>query len=181
MRLFNIIGIRTPVIGGLIIFVFYSMLSLSGCRIYSFTGASISPEVKTISIDNFPNKALLVVATLSRDFTEALQDYFTSQTNLILVEQNGDLHLEGSITGYAVQPVAIQGGQDETAQLNRLTITVKVKFTNRFNDQQNFESSFSHYLDYPTEQNLSSVQDQLIEEINQQLVEDIFNKAVVNW
>jgi len=156
------------------------LLSFQSCRMsYSFTGASISPEVKTVSIDNFPNKALLVVPTLSRDFTEALQNYFTSQTNLILVDRDGDLHLEGAITGYAVQPVAIQG--DETAALNRLTITVKVEFTNKFDDKQNFESTFARYLDYSSTQNLVTVQDPLIHEINEQLVEDIFNKAVVNW
>ncbi|MFH0757519.1 MAG: LptE family protein [Bacteroidota bacterium] len=150
------------------------------CRMsYSFTGASISPEVKTISINNFPNKAMLVVPTLSRNLTEALQNYFTSQTNLILVDRNGDLTLEGSITGYAVQPQAISG--NEVAQLNRLTITVQVKFTNKFDEKQNFESNFSRYLDYPSSQNLISVQDNLIAEINDQLVQDIFNKAVVNW
>ncbi len=152
----------------------------SSCRMsYSFTGASISPEVKTISIENFPNKAMLVVPTLSRNFTEALQAYFTSQTNLILVNSNGDLHLEGAITGYAVQPQAISG--NEVAQLNRLTISVNVEFTNKFDEKQNFKSSFSRYLDYPSSQNLVSVQDDLIQEINEQLVQDIFNKAVVNW
>lgn len=146
---------------------------------YSFTGASISPEVKTISIDYFQNKASLVVPTLSRSLTEALQNYFTSQTNLVLVDQGGDLTLEGDITGYTVQPQAISG--NEQAQLNRLTITVKVKFTNRVNEKQNYETSFSRYIDYSSSQNLVSVQDGLIEQINEQLVQDIFNKAVVNW
>jgi hypothetical protein len=150
------------------------------CRMsYSFTGASISPDVKTVCIRNFPNKAPLVVATLSRDFTVALQDYFTSHTNLTLVGDNGDLNLEGSITGYAIQPAGIQG--DETAGLTRMTITVNVKFTNQTNPKQNWENSFSRYKDFSSAQSLSSVQDVLITEINSQLVEDIFNKAVVNW
>jgi len=158
----------------------FSVIMLTGsCRMsYSFTGASISPEVKTIAIDHFPNRAMLVVPTLSRDFTEDLQNYFTSQTNLVLVERNGDLNLEGSITGYAVQPQAISG--NEVAQLNRLTITVHVKFTNKFDEKQNFESNFSRYVDYSSSQNLVSVQDALIREINEQLVQDIFNKGVVN-
>ena len=164
-----------------ILFMFLgSIMLINSCKMsYSFTGASISPEVKTVSIANFPNEALLVVPTLSRNFTEALQTYFTSQTNLILVDRNGDLHLEGAIVGYAVQPVAIQG--NETAALNRLTITVEVKFTNKFDDSQDFKSNFSRYLDYPSDQNLVTVQEPLIEEINEQLVDDIFNKAVVNW
>lgn len=171
--------VRVNALVGLMVLI--PMLFLGGsCRMsYSFTGASISPEVKTISIENFPNKALLVVSTLSRSFTEALQTYFTSQTNLVLVDRNGDLHLEGAITSYGVQPQAISG--NEVAQLNRLTITVSVKFTNKFDEKQNFESTFSRYLDYPASQNLVSVQDDLITEINDQLVQDIFNKAVVNW
>jgi len=156
------------------------LLTTGSCRMsYSFTGASISPEVKTISIGYFQNKAQLVVPTLSRNLTEDLQNYFTSQTNLILVDRNGDLNLDGSITGYSVQPQAISG--NEVAQLNRLTITVQVKFTNKFDEKQDFESTFSRYLDYPSSQNLASVQDDLIAQINEQLVQDIFNKAVVNW
>jgi len=160
--------------------VILMILFMEACSVnYSFTGASISPNVKTISIDNFPNKAPLVVPTLSRSFTDALQNYFTSQTNLVLVERNGDLHISGTITGYSVQPQAISG--NEQAQLNRLTITVNVEFTNKTDEKQNFESSFSRYIDYPSSQDLISVQGGLIDQINEQLVEDIFNKAVVNW
>jgi hypothetical protein len=156
------------------------MIGITSCRVnYSFTGASISPKVKTIAIMNFPNNAPLVVPTLSNTFTDALKDYFTSQTNLILVKQSGDLVIEGSITGYAVQPIAIQG--NETAAMNRLTITVSVKFTNRTDEKQNFETTFSRYQDYSSSRNLSSVQDVLIQQIDDQLVQDIYNKAVVNW
>ena len=147
---------------------------------YSFTGASISPNVKTLTIRYFVNNAKTVVPTLSTSFTDALKDYFTSQTNLNLVDHNGDLTVEGSITGYEpASPVAIQG--NETAALNRMTITVNVKFTNRTNEKQNFETSFSRYVDYNSSQNLVSIQETLIKEINDQLVQDIFNKAVVNW
>jgi hypothetical protein len=147
---------------------------------YSFTGASVSPDVKTVSIQYFANNASLVVPTLSRVFTDALKDYFTSQTNLILVDRNSDLNIEGAITGYSVQPIAIQG--NETAAMNRLTITVTVKFTNKKNEKQNFENkSFSRYQDYPSSQNLAAVQDQLIKDIDDQLIQDIFNQAVVNW
>jgi hypothetical protein len=152
----------------------------SSCRVsYSFTGASISPEVKTVSIPNLPNNANLVVPTLSRTITDALRDYFTSQTNLVLVDHNGDLNLEGAITQYAVQPVAIQG--NETAAMNRLTISLSIKFTNKKDPKQNWENSFSRYQDYSSSYNLSSVQDGLIKEITDQLVQDVFNKAVVNW
>lgn len=157
-----------------------TLLFFSGCKInYSFTGASISPSVKTISIAYFQNKATLVVPTLSRDFTESLKDYFTSQTSLNLVDRNGDLRIEGAITGYAVSPVAIQG--NEQAALNRLTITVAVKFTNTTDEKQNYETNFSRYQDYSSTQQLVAVQATLIEEINKQLVQDIFIKSVANW
>lgn len=150
------------------------------CRVsYSFTGASISPSVKTVSIAYVPNNAGLVVPTLSRTFTDALRNYFTSQTNLVLVDRNGDLNLDGAITQYAVQPVAIQG--NETAALNRLTIVVSVKFTNKTDPKQNWETTFSRYQDYSSGFNLSSVQDGLITDITGELVQDIFNKSVVNW
>jgi hypothetical protein len=157
------------------------MLAQNSCRMsYSFTGASVSPDVKTVSIQYFANNASLVVPTLSRVFTDALKDYFTSQTNLILVDRNGDLNVEGAITGYSVQPVAIQG--NETAAMNRLTIAITVKFTNKKNEKQNFENkTFSRYQDYPSSQNLAAIQDQLIKEIDDQLIDDIFKQAVVNW
>jgi hypothetical protein len=157
------------------------MLAQNSCRMsYSFTGASVSPDVKTVSIQYFANNASLVVPTLSRVFTDALKDYFTSQTNLILVDRNGDLNVEGTITGYSVQPVAIQG--NETAAMNRLTIAVTVKFTNKKNEKQNFENkTFSRYQDYPSSQNLAAMQDRLIKEIDDQLIDDIFKQAVVNW
>ena len=151
-----------------------------GCRVgYSFTGASVSPAVKTVSILYFPNNAPLVAPTLSRTLGDDLKDYFTSHTNLNLVDRNGDIDVQGSITGYAVQPVAIQG--NETAALNRLTITISVKFTNKTNEKQNFETTFSEYLDYPSSKDLSAVQDDLISQIDDKLVLDVFNKAVVNW
>ena len=83
------------------VMTFFLLLTLVSCRVnYSFTGASISPDVKTITIDYFQNKSTLVVPTLSRDLTEGLRDYFTSQTSLALQERGGDLVLEGTITSY---------------------------------------------------------------------------------
>ncbi|MCX6232830.1 MAG: LptE family protein [Bacteroidetes bacterium] len=155
------------------------VLILNGCGVYSFTGASISPDVKTISILQFQNNAPLVQPTLSQTLTLALRDKFASQTNLSLVKSNGDLNIDGEITNYVVQAVAVQANQQ--AALNRLSITIKVKFTNKKNDKQDFESIFSRYKDYNSQLDLSTVEKGLIDEINKELVEDIFNKAVVNW
>jgi hypothetical protein len=154
----------------------------SSCRVsYSFTGASISANVKTITIPYISNSASLVVPTLSRTITDALRDYFTSQTNLVLVDRNGDLNLEGTITQYVVTPVAIQG--NETAAMNRLTIVLSLKFSNKTDPKQNWDTpvQFSRYLDYSSSLQLSTVQDGLIAGITDQLVQDVFNKAVVNW
>lgn len=166
---------------GILILMVCTLALFHSCRIsYSFTGASISPEVKTIQINQFPNNAVLVHPTLSQEFTDALRDKFQSQTNLILVNQNGDLVIEGEITDYNTRPTAIQS--DDVAALNRLTITVKVTFVNKLDESQNFTNqAFSRYDDYPSTQDLSSVAETLVKTINEYLVEDIFNKAVVNW
>jgi hypothetical protein len=152
---------------------------MAGCGVYSFTGASIPPDAKTISIVYFVNNAQYVEPSLSQSLTDALRDRFQSQTSLDFVKDGGDLQLEGAITEYSTKPVAIQG--NETAALNRLTITVKVKFTNLIDPSRDFETPFTRFEDYPSDQDLSAVKDQLISQINDALVDDIFNKAVVNW
>lgn len=149
-----------------------------GCGIYSFSGASIPAEAKTISVDYFPNHAQLVNPLLSENLTTALRNAMTSQTTLDLIESGGDLAFEGEITDYRTTPVAITG---QTAAMNRLTITVTVRFSNRIDDSKDFEQSFSRYEDYPSDQDLNSVQETLTTTIVDQLVEDIFNKALVNW
>ncbi len=153
---------------------------ISSCKVnYSFTGASIPEDVKTVSVKTFQNFAPLANVNLTQSLTEALKDKFLSQTNLDIVTKNGDLQFEGSITSYTISSVAIQG--NETAALNRLSITTKVKFTNTKDKEQDFETSFTRYSDYETSQNLSTIEDELIKDINDQLTQDIFNKAVSNW
>ena len=154
-------------------------LVCQGCGIYSFSGASIPAEAKTVSVDYFPNHAQLVNPLLSNNFTNALRDAMTNQTTLDMVDTGGDLAFEGEITDYRTAPTAITSGQ--TAAMNRLTITVKVRFSNRIDDTKDFEQSFSRYEDYPSDQDLNSVQESLTTTIVEQLVEDIFNKALVNW
>jgi hypothetical protein len=156
-----------------------TLLFTAGCGIYSFTGASISPDVKTVSVKYFPNIAPMVQPTLSRKFTESLRDKFTSQTNLSIVSANGDLSIEGEITGYSTEPVAIQGNQK--AALQRLKITVNVRFTNKKDEKQNFESTFVRFAEYDATSSLNDVEEGLIDQINEELTQDVFNKAVVNW
>ena len=149
------------------------------CGIYSFSGASIPAEAKTVSVDYFPNHAQLVNPLLSDNLTTALRSAMTNQTTLDLVETGGDLAFEGEIVDYTTTPTAITAGQ--TAAMNRLTIKVKVRFTSRIDDTKDFEQTFSRYEDYPSDQELTSVQEALTATIIEQLVEDIFNKALVNW
>lgn len=155
------------------------LFASGGCGTYSFTGASIPPGTETVSISFFENRASIIQPTLSAKFTEKLKDRFVSQTNLRLVNDNGDLQFDGYISDYQSRPVAIQG--NEQAALNRLTITVSVNFKNAKDPKQDFDSSFSRYVDYDSRKNLSAVEQELISEICQQLTEDIFNKAVINW
>lgn len=166
-------------VGILIVIFLVFMLTINGCGVYSFSGASIPPEAETITIKYFPNKSDMVQPTLSQQFTEALRDKFSSQTTLSLVESGGDLAIEGEIVQYATKPIAIQG--NEQAAQNRLNIGVNVRFTNKYDENAEFETKFSRYADYDSRKRLSEVEDALTEEINEQLVQDIFNKAVVNW
>ncbi len=170
---------KVLLLSGKILFMIVLAVLVTACGVYSFTGASIPPGAKTISVQYFPNKASLVEPTLSSIFTNALRDKFTSQTNLRMVEKNGDLALEGEITDYKTTPVAIQA--DQTSALNRLTITVNVRFTNKLEPKKDFESQFSQFVDYPSTQNLSEVKDDLLKQIVEDLADNIFNKSVVNW
>jgi hypothetical protein len=155
-------------------------LTLVACKVnYSFTGASIPADVKTFSVKTFQNYAPLANPSLSQTFSEALKDVFISQTSLQMLPSNGDLQFEGSITGYTITPNAIQG--DQTAATNRLSITVDVKFTNTKDDKQSFEQSFTRYADFESSINLTTIEDDLIKDINGQLTQDIFNRAVSNW
>lgn len=150
---------------------------LTSC--YSFTGASISPSVKTISIQYFPNNAQLVQPALSRKLTETLRDKFTNQSTLNLVKSGGDLNIEGEIVGYTTDPIAITS--EQKAGMQRLKITVNVRFTNKQDPKQDFESRFERYADYDATLRLSDVEESLIDIIDEALAEDVFNKAVVNW
>ncbi|KRO55449.1 MAG: hypothetical protein ABR79_00040 [Cryomorphaceae bacterium BACL11 MAG-121001-bin54] len=152
---------------------------MTSCGIYSFTGASIPTEAKTVSVAYFTTTATNSPSSLNQTITEGLKDLFLSQTNLDLTELEGDLSFSGQITKYQLSPMAIQA--NETAGQNRLTIDIKVKYTNSFDDKQNFESTFSRYRDFSSSQNLADVEIVLIEEITKELLEDVFNKAFVNW
>lgn len=163
-----------------LIFTGLLIAPLSGCKVkYSFTGASISPEVKTVSVDYFQNLASLVNPSLSSKFTEALKDRFITQTSLNVVREYGDLQFSGQITGYAITPISIQG--NEVAAQNRLTISVRVKFENTKDKTFNFDKTFTQFDDFNSDQNFSSVEAEKVEVIIVKLIDEIFNNSVANW
>ncbi len=156
-----------------------SVFGFNSCVTYSFTGASIPVSAKTISIEYIENNADFVNPTLSETLTQALRDRFSSQSSLTLITNGGDLQFSGEITNYKTSPQAIQG--DDFAALTRLSVTVKIKYTNLIEPENDFNTSFTAYEDYDSAMDLTSVQDGLIEVIKEMLIDDIFNKAVVNW
>lgn len=158
------------------------LLALTSCTIsYKFNGASINYNlIKTISISDFPIRAALVYPPLEEVFTNSLKDSYTRQTSLQLIDANGDLQIEGEITGYDITPQAV--GTDAYATMTRLTISVKVTFVNTKESQYDFENrTFSAYQDFSSDRMLTDVQDELIAVITEELVELIFNATVANW
>lgn len=149
------------------------------CGAYSFTGGSTG-DAKTLQIDFFPNQASLIEPSLSQRFTQDLQDLFTRQTNLTLVNGNGDLYFAGEITGYRVTPMSATS--DQTSAQNRLTITVNVRFENKLIEKDNFEKQFSFYSDFDASAQLTgSVLEAALDEILERVTQDIFNASVAKW
>jgi len=157
-----------------------AVTSLGGCKVsYSFSGASISPLVKTVSIQYFQNRAPLVQPGLSQTLTDMLIDKCKAQTSLIFVNGIGDVNFEGEISDYNTRPLTVAA--DALAAMNRFTISVKVKFTNAVDPDLSFEQTFSRYEDYDSSLDLSQVETELSGKIIEMIVEDAFNQAFVNW
>jgi hypothetical protein len=152
----------------------------TACKIsYSFTGASIAPNVKTFMVGYFPNRAKLVNPNLSQLLTEGLQDKLIKQTSMSQLSESGDLEFTGQITDYEVRPMNISQG--DIAAQNRLTISIKLKFTNNKDHEQDWEKTFTAYEDFDSNSSLSSVEDSLVPEIIKKLTDDIFNASIANW
>ena len=160
-----------------------SLLFTTGCGYkvtYNLSGGSIPPEAHTFSVAYFPNNAPMVAPTLSNALTEGLREKFSRQTRLQQVEEGGDFAFEGEITNYTSTTASVSSG--DYALQNRLTITVKVNFQNAVDQTTSFNAkTFSSYADYDASQLLVDVQDQLIEEIVEALVNDIYMAAAGNW
>ena len=157
-----------------------TMFIVHSCGIYSFTGTSIQPDVQTVTINYFEYAAPKVNPSLSNMMTEGLQDKFTRLTKLEQVDMDGDLEIAGAVTGYDVKAAAVTA--NEQAATSRLTVTVKVSFTNRKYPEDDFpDKSFSAYADFDASQSLDAVEAGLCEEIVEKICDDIFNATVAKW
>ena len=159
-----------------------SFVVLSGCRIsVTFNGAAIDYNVyKTISIGNFPIRAALVYPPLQQTFENALLDYVQRNTRLQVVDNvNADLQIEGEITGYSLTPQAVT--ENAYASLTRLTIQVRVRYTDNKQENKDIDQTFSAYQDFDSSQMLTDVQDELCTKISEDLVTLIFNATLGDW
>ena len=156
-------------------------LMATACSIsYKFNGASIDyTKVKTIMISDFTNQASYVNPTLAPEFTEELKDIYIRQTRLEQVKSNGDLALEGEVTGYDFTPMAVK--EDAIASQTRLTITVRVRYMNNTNPDEYFEQSFSAYREFDSNLMLQQVESSLCAEIIEEIVDQVYNATVANW
>ncbi len=152
---------------------------ITACGIYKFNDTSIAPDVHTISVYTIENKAMKVNPALSNTLTVALQDKYRKLTKLEMLEDGGDLEVSGFISSYEITPTAVTSA--EVAAQNRLTVTVKITFKNNKHEEENFESSFAAFQDYDSTISLDAVEAQLVDEIVEILVDDIFNRTVANW
>ena len=166
------------------IFIFIIIIAINSCGNYSFTGASIPEGTETFQVNLFSNNSGNNVGSiyepgLDRDFTIALQNILENQTNLQLIQSNGDLLYEGEIIEYRVSPMTSTA--DLNAAQNRLTISVNVIYTNFKKEEDSFERRFSFFFDYPAEQQLVSVKSEAHEIIFERLTQDIFNASLAKW
>lgn len=154
---------------------------LSGCAIsYKFNGASIDyATTKTISIADFPNMAAMVYAPLSQELSEGIRDLFARQTRLEILRKGGQLELEGEITDYAISAMAIAA--DSYAAETKLTITVRVRFTNNIEPSESFEKTYSAYQTFDSNKLLTDVQEELCAIMITEISESIYNDTVAKW
>lgn len=159
-------------------FLILTLFGISSCK-YSFTGISIPDNVKTFYVSPFDVEAPNAEPTISQTFSDALRDKIQIESRLNQSEVDPHCEFKGVITQFEVSSVAPQPG--ELTAFNRLDITVNVEFINHKDDTQSWKQSFPYFSDFASDVIFLDVQDDLIETINEQLVEDIFNKAFTNW
>ncbi|GHT76126.1 hypothetical protein AGMMS50262_13460 [Bacteroidia bacterium] len=161
---------------GFLLILFFSACSFS----YKLEGGSLNYDmVKTITIRDFPVRAAVGSSPVGQIFDQALRDRYIEQTRLRSVDNNGDIQIEGEITGYNFQNMAVK--EDAYASMTRLTITVHVKYTNTKEQNSDVDQTFSAHGEFQSDLGIDAVQDQLVREIVTQLIDMIYNATVANW
>lgn len=159
--------------------LFFLILLATSCSVYNFTGTG-KIDAKTFQVNYFQNNATLIEPGIERTFTQELQNIIMNQTNLNLVNSDGDLLYEGEIVDYYVSPMTATA--DQRAAQNRLTISINVRFVNRNKEEDDFERRFTHYYDYPGNQQLNGpTLSAALEEIYGRITQDIFNESLAKW
>jgi hypothetical protein len=161
------------------LYITAGLFILTGCGFYSHTGASVPPNAKTFSVEYINNVASIVMPSLSQVLTEKLKSRFINETTLKLTQQDGDVRFSGKILNYSTSPVAVQGNQQNA--VNRLTVTIEITYQNTKDETKNFTQQFSNFVDYPASENFSAVEIDLVNKVTDILVQDVFNKAFINW
>ncbi|MDD3273792.1 MAG: LPS assembly lipoprotein LptE [Bacteroidales bacterium] len=156
-----------------------ALFAFSSCGVYSFSGTSIAPDVTSISVARIENRAMRVNPALSNQLTESLKEKYRKLTKLSIEDMNADLEVEGEITNYEITSMAVTA--NEVASMNRLTITVKIRFTNKKYPKEDFDRSFAEFEDYSSSTSLDAVEARLVDAITEKLTESIFNATVANW
>lgn len=160
--------------------IYFIGLSLVSCKPrISLSGSTMPEGTRTVSVGYFANEAPLSPPNMPQIFSEKLRDMVSRQTPLSLVSSNGDVQFEGSISDFQLSPVSVQAG--DVVSKNRLTITVRVKYTVLNDEKLNYEENFTRFADFDGNANFSTVQNELMNEISRQICEDIFNKSFNNW
>ena len=152
---------------------------ISSCGFYTFSGASISPEIKNIKISYFINEAENFKANLDRDITQKLTDFIIEQTDLSVNNDNYEIEINGKIISYDITPISISS--TDFANQNRLSISVNIDFKNYINEKENYNQKFTRYVDYKSDQNIEEIESELNDQIIEEICIDIFNKTFVNW
>ena len=177
LRITDFLSLKSRAI--LLFLILNSSFFISSCGVYSFSGTNLSPDLKTFSVINLTMGTAGGPTNLPQQLTEKLKEYFQKNTNLTILPSGGDLIIEGSITGYDV--LAAAPTANDQAGLNRLNVTVQIRFTNAKDETKNFDQSFTYYADFPQAQTLNQNEARLLPTIQDNLVQQIFNKSAADW
>lgn len=151
---------------------------MQSCCFYSLKSGQLAPDIKTASVHYIANQAATINPALSQQFTEALRNKLINESGLKLVDKGGDLYFSGYISDYTINAVGRSGNQAAGSQL---IMTVKIDYVNNKKAKEKWSQSFTKTINFDATQSFTSIENSLVAELNRQIVDDIFNKSVVNW